>query len=87
MACDTLIFALGQLLEEESAAVFGIKTGNGLLPLKSGSWQTEIDGLFAAGEAVSGGSTIVACMSAGMAAGNEIVKWLQEKKVAGGQHG
>jgi NADPH-dependent glutamate synthase beta subunit-like oxidoreductase len=87
LPCDTLIFALGQTLEEGIQDVLGLQKDSALLPIKEGSFQTPIPGLFAAGEAVSGGSTIVACMSAGMSAAREIAQFLQSQDTEGVQHG
>ena len=81
LPCDSLIFALGQTLEAGVNTLFGSSTDEPLIRVKSGSHQTTIPGLFAAGEAVSGGSTIVACMRAGMTAAQEIGQYLQEKNV------
>ncbi|MDO9088278.1 MAG: FAD-dependent oxidoreductase [Anaerolineaceae bacterium] len=85
--CDTLIFALGQTLEEGIQEVMGLQKNAPLLPVNEGSFQTPRPGLFSAGEAVSGGSTIVACMSAGMKAAREIAQYLQSQDTKGGQHG
>ena len=87
LPCDTLIFALGQTLEESIQDVFGLEMDATLLPVKEGSYQTSIPGLYAAGEAVSGGSTIVECMSAGMAAAREIAQFLHSQDTKGVQHG
>lgn len=87
LPCDTLIFALGQTLEDGIQDVLGLQKDSTLLPIKEGSFQTPIAGLFAAGEAVSGGSTIVACMSAGMVAAREIAQFLHGQDTEGGQHG
>ena len=87
LPCDTLIFALGQTLEKGIQEVFGLGVHASLLPVKEGTYQTSIPGLFAAGEAVSGGSTIVACMSAGMATAREIAQFLHNQDTEGGQHG
>ena len=87
LPCDTLIFALGQTLEDGIQEVLGIESDTPLLIVKEGSFQTPIPGLFAAGEAVSGGSTIVASMSAGMAAAREIDQFLHSQDTEGGQHG
>jgi len=83
--CDSLIFALGQTLELGVTEMFGFAKENTLIPVNTGSCQTAIPGLFAAGEAVSGGSTIVASMRAGMTAAQEIAQFLQVKH--GGKHG
>jgi glutamate synthase (NADPH/NADH) small chain len=87
LPCEALIFALGQTLEEGIQEVMGLQMNAPLLPVNEGSFQTPRPGLFAAGEAVSGGSTIVACMSAGMAAAREIAQFLQNQDPNGGRHG
>jgi glutamate synthase (NADPH/NADH) small chain len=87
MPCDTLIFALGQTLEEGIQEILSFEKDTLLLPVNEGSFQTPRPGLFAAGEAVSGGSTIVACMSAGMAAAQEIAQFLQNQDSKGERHG
>ncbi|HZW03234.1 MAG TPA: FAD-dependent oxidoreductase, partial [Anaerolineaceae bacterium] len=82
--CDIVVLALGQRLDADFLPAFGLPAGEGLLAVELGSFQTRRPGVFAGGEAVSGGATIVACVSAGMAAGREIHAWL----AAGGKrHG
>ncbi len=83
LACDGLVLALGQALEAESAAAFGLPLSGGLIQTSPGSSRSAVRKVFAAGEAVSGGSTIVACLAAGKAAAAEIDAWLGEE---GGAH-
>ncbi|NPV56178.1 MAG: FAD-dependent oxidoreductase [Anaerolineae bacterium] len=74
---DQVIPALGQSLDEGIADCFGIeRAANGTLMTGEGGWRTSKPGLFAAGECVNGGSTIVACLAEGMAAGRLIHEWL-----------
>lgn len=81
LPCDSLIYALGQTLDASIADHFGIEALN-----KSGiqvdlsTYHTNIPKVFAAGEVVSGGATIVYSMSQGMAAGRSIGRWLLEDK-------
>jgi dihydropyrimidine dehydrogenase (NAD+) subunit PreT len=77
-SCDAVIFALGQVLDPANTGLFGLRIEKGLLSVDSTSYQSSADPrVFAAGEAVSGGSTVVASMSAGMAAGRAIHAILQ----------
>lgn len=77
--CDIVVFALGQKLDDAALAAFGILNPDGLVAVQSGSHQTEIAKVFAGGEVVHGGGTIVSCVSDGMSAGWEIHRWLGEQ--------
>ena len=77
--CDSVIFALGQELEPASATVFGIETSKGKVTTKAGSFQTANMKVFAGGEALTGGSTIVGCLASGKAAADEMHTWLTGK--------
>jgi glutamate synthase (NADPH/NADH) small chain len=77
--CDTLIYALGQKLDPSIADCFGIETSEMLgIQVDPSTFQTNVPKVFAAGEAISGGATIVYSMSQGMSAGRSIGKWLLE---------
>jgi glutamate synthase (NADPH/NADH) small chain len=80
--CDLLITALGQQFNAKLAESLGLATARGLLQTTTGTCQTSNPKVFAAGEAVSGGSTIVACLSAGIRAGREIHQWLAVKEAS-----
>jgi dihydropyrimidine dehydrogenase (NAD+) subunit PreT len=75
MMCDTLVFALGQKVNKIIDDL-GINGPDGLISTQNGTYMTNIEGVFAAGEAVIGGSTIVASMKSGMNAGKDIFEWL-----------
>ncbi|MHC1781778.1 MAG: FAD-dependent oxidoreductase [Anaerolineaceae bacterium] len=77
--CDAIIFALGQALDERNDGLFGAATLKGLFAADPTSGQTADPRIFAGGEAVSGGSTVVASMSAGMAAGRSIHNFLSSE--------
>ena len=81
LPCDSLIYALGQTLDASIAEHLGIETPdkNGI-QVDISTYRTNNPKVFAAGEAVSGGATIVFSMSQGMAAGRSIGKWLLEGK-------
>jgi len=77
--CDSLIYALGQELDLAISDYLGIKTlDKQKIQVDPSSFQTSVPKIFAAGEAVSGGSTIVYSMSQGMTAGRSIGRWLLE---------
>ena len=79
LSCDSLIYALGQELDSSVADYFGVETlDKQRIQVDHSSFQTNVPKIFAAGEAVSGGSTIVDSMSQGMAAGRSIGRWLLE---------
>jgi glutamate synthase (NADPH/NADH) small chain len=79
--CDSLIYALGQEFDSSIADHFGFeildKQG---IQVDLSTYRTNIPKVFAAGEVVSGGATIVYSMSQGMAAGRSIGNWLLEGK-------
>jgi glutamate synthase (NADPH/NADH) small chain len=78
--CDAIIFALGQALDARNAGLFGAAVAGGLISVEPGSGRTSNPKVFAAGEAVTGGSTVVASMSAGMAAGRAIHAFLEGER-------
>ncbi len=78
--CDAIIFALGQAPDERNAGLFGAAVAGGLIAVEPGSGRTSNPKVFAAGEAVTGGSTVVASMSAGMAAGRAIHAFLEGER-------
>ncbi len=77
--CDSVIFALGQELEPDSATAFGIEMARGKMKTRSSSFQTSNPKIFAGGEALIGGSTIVGCLASGKAAADEMHAWLTGK--------
>jgi dihydropyrimidine dehydrogenase (NAD+) subunit PreT len=81
LPCVSLIYALGQKLDVSIADHFAVGTLDGReIQVDPSTYHTNIPKVFAAGEAVSGGATIVYSMSQGMAAGRSIGKWLSEGK-------
>ncbi len=80
--CDAIIFALGQSMDERNAGLFGASSSKNLFAVDPASGQTSNPKVFAAGEAVSGGSTVVGCLSAGMSAGRAIHAWLTDERKA-----
>jgi NADPH-dependent glutamate synthase beta subunit-like oxidoreductase len=80
LSCDTVLLALGQAIEPELAEQLGLSTKpDGLLDVQPGTYQTSNPKVFAGGEAISGGSTLVQSIAEGMAAGQAIHKFLSEE--------
>lgn len=75
-SCDAVVFAMGQTLDPKMAQAFGISIQQGLFAAEPSTYQTSTPRIFAAGEAVTGGSTIIASLSAGMAAARSIHEFL-----------
>jgi NADPH-dependent glutamate synthase beta subunit-like oxidoreductase len=67
-------------LDERNAGLFGAAVAGGLIAVEPGSGRTSNPKVYAAGEAVTGGSTVVASMSAGMAAGRAIHAFLEGER-------
>jgi dihydropyrimidine dehydrogenase (NAD+) subunit PreT len=77
LRCDSVILALGQTVDQALPAGLGLAvTDAGTIAVDLETFQTGTEKIFAAGEAVSGGSSIVHAMSQGMAAAHAIQCWL-----------
>ena len=82
LRCDSVVLALGQIIDPVLLDHLGLSLSEqGTVPVNEATYQTENPRLFCAGEAVSGGATIVYSMSQGMAAGRAMHAWLQGEKV------
>lgn len=80
MQCDQVIHALGQTLAPDIAASFGLRINpHGTLAVDAVTHRAGDSSIFAGGECVSGGSTVVHSMSEGMKAALEIDRWWMEK--------
>ncbi len=79
IAGDFVIEAIGQLLDESlQQALAGVKfSKDGLISTAPGSLATSRAGVFAAGDAVNGGTTVVQAVSEGMRAAREIDAFLR----------
>lgn len=79
MPCGTVLLALGQALDSELAESLGLEIAAGrTIAADPETFQTNKPKFFAAGEATSGGSTVVNSLAQGMAAGRAIHRWLSE---------
>jgi glutamate synthase (NADPH/NADH) small chain len=79
MACSTVILALGQALDSDLAESLGLTTTEDrVIVADPATYQTNRSKVFAAGEAITGGSTVVNSLAQGMAAGRAIHQLLSE---------
>lgn len=72
---DTVIFAVGQRPDLTEASGFILGRGN-CLTVREKSNQTEVDGIFAAGDVVYGTKSVVMAVASGRAAASEIDRYL-----------
>jgi NADPH-dependent glutamate synthase beta subunit-like oxidoreductase len=80
---EQVILAIGQTAELDFCRDFGfaadqneIPVGNGLISADPQTQETEVDGVFAGGDAVSGPSTIIHAIAAGRRAATHIDRYL-----------
>jgi len=75
---DIVVESIGQKLPEEISKILpGVELKNGLVETREGTSATSRLGVFAGGDLVRGASTVVAAVADGMAAANEINKFLK----------
>ncbi len=78
---DIVVEAIGQKSAEEISEILpGVELTNGLIQTKENSLATSRPGVFAGGDLLRGPSTVVAAVADGMAAANEIDKFLQKAR-------
>lgn len=75
IACDTVVFAIGQAAEDMTAVVPVAVNDKGLI-VTTGS-KTNVAGIFAAGDVAHGGKTVVEAVAAGKIAAVEIMDYLK----------
>ena len=75
IACDTVVFAIGQAAEDMTAVVPVAVNDKGLI-VTTGS-KTNVAGIFAAGDIAHGGKTVVEAVAAGKIAAVEIMDYLK----------
>jgi homotetrameric NADPH-dependent glutamate synthase len=83
LECDTVIYALGTkpnpIIAQTSPGLGLNKWGN--IAADSDTQCTNLPGIFAGGDIVSGGATVILAMGAGRRAAQAIAAWLQMGKV------
>ena len=75
IACDTVVFAIGQAAEDMTAVAPVAVNDKGLI-VTTGS-KTNVAGIFAAGDIAHGGKTVVEAVAAGKIAAVEIMDYLK----------
>jgi glutamate synthase (NADPH/NADH) small chain len=81
MPADLVVEAIGQQLGPElTAALARLRlTGDGLVWTRTGSFETSLSGVYAAGDIINGGTTVVQAVGEGARAAREIDAWLRER--------
>jgi glutamate synthase (NADPH/NADH) small chain len=76
---DVVILAVGQKPDEAALKSFGVKVKDGLIEVDK-NYATSIKGVFAGGDAVNGGDTVVEAVAEGKKAAEAIDKYLSGRK-------
>jgi glutamate synthase (NADPH/NADH) small chain len=76
---NAVILAIGQKPDEDVLKSFGVKTEKGFI-LVDDNFATSIKGVYAGGDAVNGGETVVEAVAEGKKAANAIDKYLRGRK-------
>jgi hypothetical protein len=83
LECDTIIYALGTkpnpIIGQSAPGLALNKWGN--IVANEDTQSTNVPGVFAGGDIVTGGATVILAMSAGRRAAKGIAAWLQNGKV------
>ena len=80
---DAVVEAIGQQASGDFEAVLpGVRFSHGLIAVETGAYATSRPGVFAGGDLVHGASTVVAAVTDGMRAAEEIDVWLMSKETA-----
>ncbi|MBN2025791.1 MAG: FAD-dependent oxidoreductase [Actinobacteria bacterium] len=77
LAADTVVFAVGQAVDAALLGRMGLKTGPGGIPaVDTSSGATSIEGVFAAGDLVTGQGSVVEAMASGRKASRAVDAYL-----------
>lgn len=79
VAADTVVFAIGQAPEDMTKVASVKVTEKGTISA-SAKGKTNVAGIFAAGDVVNGGKTVVEAVAAGKEAAAEIINYLEKKE-------
>jgi len=80
IAADTVVFAIGQAPEDMAKVAPVRLTEKGTITANA-KGKTNVAGIFAAGDIVNGGKTVVEAVAAGKEAASEIINYLAKKEV------
>jgi heterodisulfide reductase subunit A len=81
MEADTIIVAIGQVLDRGMLPEYLDYTDAGTIAVDPVTLQTSIDGVFAAGDAVSGPADVISAIAGGQKAAAAIDKYLKGEKL------
>ena len=76
LACDIVIAAVGQGIEIQPFEEFGVQVKKGVIDTLSSNEITNIDGIFAGGDCVTGPATVIRAIAAGKVAAANIDEYL-----------
>ena len=80
LSADTIVFATGQKAED-MAAVAGVKVTDKGTSAADDAGATDVEKIFAAGDIVNGGKTVVEAVAAGKVAAASMIAYLEKKGV------
>lgn len=80
LSADTIVFATGQKAED-MAAVAGVKVTDKGTIVADDAGATDVEKIFAAGDIVNGGKTVVEAVAAGKVAAASMIAYLEKKGV------
>ncbi len=80
LKADTVVFAIGQSAEDMTAVTAAKLTEKGTIVANLEKGKTSAAGLFAAGDIVNGGKTVVEAVAQGKAAAESIMTYLTKKE-------
>jgi glutamate synthase (NADPH/NADH) small chain len=82
LPADLVVEAIGQKVDEELLqALPGVRFERGLVWTREGTFETSRPGVFAAGDLVNGGTTVVQAVAEGKQAALELHAWLASRPV------
>ncbi len=82
LECDTVVFAIGQKPDKSVRNIAGVEftTKDAIVANENVDCQTSIPYIFAGGDIVNGGKTVVQAVKAGKIAAKRIDKYISEGK-------
>ena len=80
LKAETLVFAIGQEAEDMKKVAPIELNDNGTIACSVDKGFTNIEGIFAAGDIVNGGKTVVEAVAQGKSVAESIMKYLSQKE-------